>query len=54
MIKIDIFQDDRYIGRLRIKDRWLGIIPINEEEVKQEVESRLPTLRKANYNIVFA
>lgn len=54
MIKIDIYEDGRYKGRLRIKDKWLGIVPIDEEEVRQEVEQRLPTLRKANYSIAFA
>lgn len=54
MIKIDIYEDGRYKGRLRIKDRWMGIVPIDEEEVRQEVEQRLPTLRRANYTIAFA
>lgn len=54
MIKIDIYEDGRYKGRLRIKDKWMGIVPIDEEEVRQEVEQRLPTLRKSNYTIVFA
>lgn len=54
MIKIDIYEDGRYKGRLRIKDKWLGIVPIEENEIRQEIEQRLPTLRKANYNIVFA
>ena len=54
MIKIDIYENGRYKGRLRIKDKWLGIVPIEEEEIRQEIEQRLPTLRKANYNIAFA
>jgi hypothetical protein len=54
MIKIDIYEDGRYKGRLRIKDKWMGIVPIDEEEVRQEVEQRLPTLRKSNYTIAFA
>lgn len=54
MIKIEIFEDGRYKGRLRIKDKWLGIVPIEEDEIRQEIEQRLPTLRKANYCIAFA
>lgn len=54
MIKIDIYEDGRYKGRLRIKDKWMGIVPIDEEEVRQEVEKRLPTLRRVNYTIAFA
>ena len=54
MIKIDIYEDGRYKGRLRIKDKWMGIVPIEEEELRQEIEQRLPTLRKANYSIAFA
>jgi hypothetical protein len=54
MINIDIYEDGRYKGRLRIKDKWMGIVPIDEEEVRQEVEQRPPTLRKSNYTIVFA
>jgi hypothetical protein len=54
MIKVDIFQQGRYIGRLRIKDRWHGIVPIDFEEIKQEVEQRLPTLRHSKYSIAFA
>ena len=54
MIKIEIFEDGRFKGYIKIKDKWLGIVPIDEEEVRQEVEQRLPTLRKANYSIAFA
>jgi hypothetical protein len=32
----------------------MGIVPIEEEEVRKEIEQRLPTLRKANYSIAFA
>lgn len=54
MIKIYIYEDGRYKGRIRIKDKWLGIVPIEEDEIRQEIEQRLPTLRKANYSIAFA
>lgn len=54
MIKIDIYDDGRFKGCIRVKDRWLGIVPIDEDEVRQEIEQRLPTLRKANYTIAFA
>ena len=53
-IKIDIFEDERYIGQLKIQDRWLGILPIDEEEIKDEIIQRLPTLRKAKFTIAFA
>ena len=54
MIKIDIFEDGRFIGRIRVKDRWLGIIPIDEDEIRNEIETRPPTLKKAKYSIAFA
>ena len=54
MIKVDIFEDGRFIGQLKIKDRWHGIVPIEENEVRNEIETRLPTLRKAKYSIAFA
>ncbi|MBQ5425503.1 MAG: hypothetical protein IIU33_09770, partial [Bacteroidales bacterium] len=54
MIKIEIFEDGRFKGCIKIKDKWLGIVPIDEDEIRQEVEQRLPTLRKANYSIAFA
>lgn len=54
MIKVDIFERGRFIGQLKIKDRWMGIVPIDEEEVRQEIEQRLPTLKNAKYNIAFA
>jgi hypothetical protein len=54
MLKVDIFQDGRFIGMLRVKDRWHGIIPIDEDEIKDEIEQRLHTLRKAKYTIAFA
>jgi len=53
MIKIDIFEAGRFIGQLKIKDRWHGIVPIEEAEIRQEIEQRLPTLRHSNYNIAF-
>lgn len=54
MIKIEIFEDGRFKGCIRVKDKWLGIVPIEEDEIRQEIEQRLPTLRKANYSIAFA
>jgi len=54
MIKIDIFEAGRFIGQLKVKDRWHGIVPIDEEEVRSEIERRLPTLRHSKYNIAFA
>lgn len=53
MITLFIYENGRYYGRLRIKDRWRGIVPIDDEEIRQEVEQRLPTLRHSNYNIAF-
>lgn len=53
-IRIDIFEQGRFLGTLRIKDKWLGIVPVDEEELKNEIENRLPTLKHTNYNIAFA
>lgn len=53
MITLYIYENGRYYGRLRIKDRWHGIVPIDDEEIRQEVEQRLPTLRHSDYNIAF-
>lgn len=52
--RIDIFEQGRFLGTLRIKDKWLGIVPVDEEELKNEIESRLPMLKNTNYNIAFA
>lgn len=54
MIKVDIFERGRFIGQLEIKDRWHGILPIQEDEIRKEIETRLPTLRKSKYSIAFA
>lgn len=54
MIKIDIFQQDRYVGTLRIKDRWRFLFAIDEQELRNEIETRLPTLRRSDYQIAFA
>ena len=53
MLKVEIYEDGRFIGTLRIKDRWLGLLPVDEEEIRQEIEQRLPTLKKARYTIAF-
>lgn len=54
MITLYIYENGRYYGRIRIKDKWLGIVPVDEEELKNEIENRLPTLKHTNYNIAFA
>ena len=53
VLKLDIFEDGRFIGQLKVKDRWRGIVAIDESEIKEEIEKRLPTLRNAKYNIAF-
>lgn len=53
MFKVDIYENGRFIGTLRVKDRWHGIVPIDEKELRDEIETRLPTLKKSNYTISF-
>jgi hypothetical protein len=53
MIKVDIYEQGRFKGTLRVKDKWKGIVPIDEEELRQEIETRLPTLKHSNYTISF-
>lgn len=53
MIKVDIYEEGRFKGTLRVKDRWHGIVPIDEEELREEIETRLPTLKKSKYTIAF-
>lgn len=53
VLKLDIFEDGRFIGQIKVKDRWHGIVAIDESEFKEEIERRLPTLRNAKYNIAF-
>lgn len=54
MITLYIYLKERYYGKIRVKDRWYSIVPIDEEEVRKEIEERLPTLRKAKYSIAFS
>lgn len=42
MIKIDIYENGRYKGRLRIKDKWLGIVPIEEDEIGRRLSNGYP------------
>jgi hypothetical protein len=51
-IRIDIFEQGRFLGTLRIEDKWLGIVPVDEEELKNEIENRLPTLKHTNYHCI--
>lgn len=53
MVKVDIFENGRFIGQLKVKDKFFGIVAIDEQELKEEIERRLPTLRNAKYNIAF-
>ena len=53
VLKLDIFEDGRFIGQLKVKDKYFGIVAIDEYELKEEIERRLPTLRNAKYNIAF-
>ena len=53
MVKVDIYEEGRFKGTLRVKDRWHGIVPIDEEELREEIEKRLPTLKHTKYTISF-
>ena len=53
MIKVDIYEEGRFKGTLRVKDKWKGIVPIDEEELRDEIETRLPTLKHSKYTIAF-
>lgn len=53
MIKVEIYEEGRFKGTLRVKDKWEGIVPIDEEELRKEIEFRLPTLKKSKYTIEF-
>lgn len=53
MIKVDIYEEGRFKGTLRVKDKWKGIVPIDEEELREEIETRLPTLKHSKYTIAF-
>ena len=53
MIKVDIYEEGRFKGTLRIKDKWKGIVPIDEEELREEIETRRPTLKGTDYTIAF-
>ena len=53
MIKVDIYEEGRLKGTLRVKDKWKGIVPIDEEELREEIETRLPTLKNSKYTIAF-
>lgn len=53
MIKVDIYEEGRFKGTLRVKDKWKGIVPIDEEELREEIETRCPTLKGTDYTIAF-
>ncbi len=52
MTPLDIFINGRFYGTLRI--RHLGnIVAISNDELKSEIERRLPYLKNKNYRIEF-
>ena len=51
VIKVDIFQNDRHCGTLRVKHCMA--FPIDLEKLQQEVERRLPTLKHEDYQLTF-
>lgn len=53
-IKVDIFENGRFIGTLKINNRWRGIVSVTDEELSEEIEKRLPTLRGKKYSIAFS
>jgi len=52
MIKVDIYENDRFKGTLRVNDKWHGI-ELTEEQIREEIEERLPTLKGTDYTIAF-
>lgn len=50
---VDIFVLGRYYGTLRVK-LYPPPFTTSEEELKDEIERRLPLLRNKKYNIKFA
>ena len=51
-MNIDIYVNERYNGSLRYK--YSRIIPPTEEEIKDEVERRLPHLKTIKYQIAIS
>ena len=52
MRKIDIYEEGRFKGTLRVNDKWHGIV-LTEEQIREEIETRLPTLKGTDYTIAF-
>lgn len=46
MLKLDIFEDGRFIGQIKVKDRWRGIVAIDESEFKEEIEKKASYAQK--------
>lgn len=51
-INIEIYTNERYNGSLRYK--YSRLIPPTEEEIKEEVERRLPHLKTIKYKIAIS
>ena len=51
-LHLDIFVDDRFYGTMRMKNLWGGVFPLTEEEIRNEVERRLPSLKGKKYTVV--
>ena len=52
MIKVDIYEEGRFKGTLCVNDKWHGI-ELSEEQIREEIETRLPTLKHSKYTIAF-
>lgn len=50
---LEIYIEDMYYGKLKSTLGGWGVFPYKEEEIKDEVELRLPYLKGKKYNIVF-
>lgn len=52
MIKVDIYEEGRFKGTLRVNDKWHGM-ELTKEQIMEEIEERLPTLKGTDYTIAF-
>jgi hypothetical protein len=52
MVKVDIYEEGRFKGTLRVNDKWHGMV-LTEEQIREEIETRLPTLKHSKYTIAF-
>ena len=50
---VDIMLDGRFYGTLRIRNKWGGALALEQRELAEIVERRLPLLKNKNYKIRF-